>query len=79
MATRRTGTVAKEVAHQPVPASAQTIPDEDLAAIMAAISAMLGGEHHILNIEPTKQGGGWLVEGLHAQHQSYQPPRALTR
>lgn len=57
----------------------QGIPEEDIAVIMAAISAMVGGEHHILHIEPAQHGVGWLAAGRQAQHQSHQPPRGPKR
>lgn len=67
---------AKKVgAIQAQPMARQATPDEDVAVIMAAISSLMGGEHHILNIEPSKQGAGWLAEGRQAQHQSHQPLR----
>jgi len=72
--------VAPEVAAvPPAPVADQGIPDEDIAAVMAAISAMVGGEHRILHIEPTQHGVGWLAAGRQAQHQSYQPPRGSKR
>jgi len=63
----------------PAPVADLGIPDEDIAAVMAAISAMVGGEHRILHIEPTQHGVGWLAAGRQAQHQSYQPPRGSKR
>lgn len=60
------------------PVVGQDIPIEDVAAIMAAISAMVG-EHRILHIEPQQQGAGWLAAGRQAQHQSHVPPRHNAR
>ena len=74
VALRRTVSIAKVAAPTPPPAVAQGIPDEDIAVVMAAISAMLGSEHRILHIEPAQHGAGWIAAGRQAQHLSHQPP-----
>jgi hypothetical protein len=78
---RRTAPKATVAAPQPQPqpqpqsVASQDTPEEDIAAIMAAIAAMVGGEHRILHIEPAQHGVGWLAAGRQAQHLSHQPPR----
>jgi hypothetical protein len=79
MTVRRAATEVAVAAPLPSPVVDQDIPEEDIAVIMAAISAMVGGEHHILHIEPAQHGVGWLAAGRQAQHQSYQPPRGPKR
>lgn len=76
---RRAAPAAKATAPLSSPVVDQGIPDEDIAAVMAAISALVGGEHRILHIEPAQHGVGWLAAGRQAQHQSYQPPRGAKR
>lgn len=44
------------------------IPDEDIAALSAAIFAAMG-PHHILHISPT--GRAWASQGRAAQHTSH--------
>lgn len=78
LAVRRSATSTAAVLPQPQPVAAPDIPEEDVAAIMAAITAMVG-EHHVLHIEPTQRGVGWLAAGRQAQHQSHQPPRVAKR
>jgi hypothetical protein len=64
----------------PTPAPAdQEIPAEDVAAIVAAVSAVMGGEHHILHIGPSPSSGEWLAAGRQAQHLSHLPPRNVKR
>ena len=75
LAARRAKPASEAIASKPQPVADQGIPDEDIAAVMAAISALVGGEHRILHIEPAQHGVGWLAAGRQAQHQSYQPPR----
>jgi len=74
LAARRPVALAVAVAPQAQPVEDPGIPEEDVAVIVAAISAMVG-EHRILHIEPAKQGDGWLAAGRQAQHLSHQPPR----
>ncbi|MDR3409679.1 MAG: hypothetical protein P4L87_01845 [Formivibrio sp.] len=74
LASRRPKVIVSAVASQPAPIADQDIPEEDIAAIVAAISAMIG-EHRILRIEPSQYGAGWLAAGRQAQHQSHQPQR----
>ena len=57
----------------------QDIPAEDVAAIVAAISAVMGAEHHILHIGPSPSSGEWLAAGRQAQHLSHLPPRNIKR
>jgi hypothetical protein len=77
---RRPAPVAKAVAPKPAPEVTQDVLDEDIVAIMAAVSAMVTGEHRILNIEPSLSGVGWLAAGRQAQHLSHQPqPRGSYR
>jgi hypothetical protein len=78
LAVRRSATRTAAVLPQPQPAAVPDIPEEDVAAIVAAITAMVG-DHHILRIEPTQRGVGWLAAGRQAQHQSHQPPRVAKR
>lgn len=75
LATRRLVPATKVDVPKPQPVASQGMPDEDIAAVMAAISAMVGGEHRILRIESAQHGVGWLAAGRQAQHQSHQPPR----
>lgn len=76
MNTRRAAPATKVTATAPTasPVVDPGIPEEDIAAIMAAISALVSGEHRILHIEPTPSGAGWLAAGRQAQHLSHQPP-----
>jgi len=75
LAAHRAKPATEAIAPKPQPVMDQGIPDEDIAAVMAAISALVGGEHRILHIEQAQHGVGWLAAGRQAQHQSYQPPR----
>jgi hypothetical protein len=75
LAARRAKPASEAIASKTQPVADQGIPDEDIAAVMAAISALVGGEHRVLHIEPAQHGVGWLAAGRQAQHQSYQPPR----
>jgi hypothetical protein len=74
LASRRPAAVVTAVASKPQPFADQDIPEEDVAAIVAAISVMIG-EHRILHIEPSQHGAGWLAAGRQAQLQSHQPQR----
>jgi hypothetical protein len=78
LALRRSATGTAAVAPTPQPVATPDIPEEDVAAIVAAITAMVG-EHRVLRIEPTQRGVGWLAAGRQAQHQSHQPPRVAKR
>ena len=71
---RRSASAATVTTPLPSPVVDQGIPDEDIAAVMAAISALVSGEHRILHIEPAQRGVGWLAAGRQAQHLSHQPP-----
>ncbi|MBT3066470.1 OadG family transporter subunit [Rhodoferax sp. U11-2br] len=59
--------------------TSQDTPEEDIAAIMAAVAAVIKGEHHILHIGPTQHGANWVAAGRQAQHGSHQPPRVPGR
>ena len=57
----------------PVPVPAPTaggVPQEHIAAISAAISAVIG-EHHILHIEDRGRGAVWTAEGRMMHHTSH--------
>jgi len=62
------GTAAKVVPLGEVCPVAQGIPDEDVAALSAAIFAAIG-PHHILHISPTSRA--WSSHGRAAQHTSH--------
>ena len=49
------------------------IPLEDVVAISAVLSALLG-EHRILHLAPQQHGAEWLAAGRQAQHHSHAPP-----
>ena len=53
----------------PGPAAGQ-VPQEHIAAIAAAVSAMIG-EHHILHIEDRGRGAVWTAEGRLMHHTSH--------
>lgn len=62
------GTAAKTVPHGEVCPVAEGIPEEDVAALSAAIFAAIGA-HHILHISPTHRT--WSSHGRAAQHTSH--------
>jgi divalent metal cation (Fe/Co/Zn/Cd) transporter len=78
LAARRSASVAVPVVSKSAPVTDQDIPPEDVAAIVAAITAVMG-EHRILHIEPAQHGGGWSSLGRQVQHQSHLPPRNTPR
>jgi hypothetical protein len=63
--------VARSVAHPPLDAPGPGAPLEDIAAIAAAVTAMLGA-HRIIHLEAAS-AGQWAFEGRWAQQTSHNP------
>ena len=63
--------VARTVAHPPLEAPGPGAPLEDIAAIAAAVTAMLGA-HRIIHLEAVGPGH-WAFEGRWAQQTSHNP------
>jgi hypothetical protein len=63
--------VARTVAHPPLEAPGPGAPLEDIAAIAAAVTAMLGA-HCIIHLEAVGPGH-WAFEGRWAQQTSHYP------
>jgi len=53
-------------------AIASGVPQEHLAAIVAAVAAMLGA-HRIVHIETANRGYGWTAEARTVHHTSHTP------
>jgi hypothetical protein len=63
--------VARSVAHPPLEGPGPGAPLEDIAAIAAAVTAMLGA-HRIIHLEAVGPGH-WAFEGRWAQQTSHNP------
>ena len=63
--------VARSVAHPPLEAPGPGAPLEDIAAIAAAVTAMLGA-HRIIHLEAASPSH-WAFEGRWAQQTSHNP------
>ncbi len=57
---------------RPVAPAVSGVPQEHLAAIAAAVSAMMGA-HRIIHIDAPDRGFGWTAEARSSHHTSHAP------